>query len=62
LICISKEGLSLGACVVYGYVKDLDNHNRIIVDDYAAEVVRAIFQGIHAALQKMPTVPKNIGK
>jgi hypothetical protein len=48
--------------VVYGYVKDLDNHNRIIVDDYAAEVVRAIFQGIHAALQKMPTVPKNIGK
>lgn len=39
-----KRGEYIGAFVVYGYVKDPEDHNRIIVDTYAAEVVRAIFR------------------
>ena len=39
-----KKGEYIGAFVVYGYVKDPEDHNRIIVDTYAAEVVRAIFR------------------
>ena len=39
-----KKGEHIGAFVVYGYVKDPEDHNRIIVDTYAAEVVRAIFR------------------
>lgn len=39
-----KKGEYIGAFVVYGYVKNPEDHNRIIVDTYAAEVVRAIFR------------------
>lgn len=39
-----KKGEYIGAFVAYGYVKDPEDHNRIIVDTYAAEVVRAIFR------------------
>ena len=39
-----KKGEYIGAFVVSGYVKDPEDHNRIIVDTYAAEVVRAIFR------------------
>lgn len=38
-----KKGEFIGAFVVYGYLKDPNDHNKIIVDTYAAEVVRAIF-------------------
>lgn len=39
-----KNGEYIGAFVVYGYLKDPENKNRIIVDPFASEVVRAIFK------------------
>ena len=39
-----KKGEYIGAFVAYGYVKDPEDHNKIVVDTYAAEVVRAIFR------------------
>lgn len=39
-----KEGQYLGASCPYGYVKDPENHNHLIVDEYAAGVVRRIYQ------------------
>ena len=33
-----------GACPVYGYKKDENNHNRLIIDDYPASVVQDIFR------------------
>lgn len=38
-----KEGLWVGAFAPYGYVKDPENKNRLIVDEEAAEVVRYVF-------------------
>ena len=38
-----KAGEFIGAFASYGYRKDPDNKNRLIVDDYAANVVRRIF-------------------
>lgn len=39
-----KAGEFLGASCPYGYRKDPENHNHLIVDDYAASVVRKIFR------------------
>lgn len=39
-----KKGQFIGAFAVYGYLKDEEDHNKLIVDTYAAEVVRAIFK------------------
>jgi len=39
-----KKGDFIGSFAVYGYLKDENNHNRLIVDEYAAEVVRDIFK------------------
>ena len=39
-----KNGEYIGAFVVYGYLKDPENKNRIIVDPFASEVVRTIFK------------------
>ena len=39
-----KNGEYIGAFVVYGYLKDPENKNKIIVDPFASEVVRAIFK------------------
>ena len=33
-----------GACPVYGFRKDENDRNRLVIDDYAAEVVRDIFR------------------
>ena len=33
-----------GACPVYGYKKADDNHNQLVLDSYAAEIVRDIFR------------------
>lgn len=33
-----------GACPVYGYKKSADNHNRLVIDDYPASIVREIFR------------------
>ena len=38
-----KDGQYLGSSCPYGYVKDPKNHNHLIVDEYAAEVVRRIY-------------------
>ena len=33
-----------GACPVYGYRKAPNDHNQLVIDDYAAEIVRDIFR------------------
>ena len=38
------NGLYIGAFACYGYQKDPENHNRLIVDSEAAEVVKRIYQ------------------
>ena len=39
-----KKGEFTGAFAVYGYLKDPEDHNRLVVDTFASEVVRAIFR------------------
>lgn len=39
-----KKGQFIGAFAVYGYLKDEEDHNKLVVDVYASEVVRAIFK------------------
>jgi len=39
-----KRGDFIGAFAVYGYTKDLDNHNKLLIDDFAAGVVQDIFK------------------
>jgi len=38
-----KKGDFVGAFAVYGYKKDESNHNQLVIDDFAADVVRDIF-------------------
>lgn len=38
-----KNGEYIGAFAAYGYLKDPENKNRLVVDGYAADVVRDIF-------------------
>lgn len=38
-----KKGEFIASFAVYGYKKDCDNHNRLIVDEYAAGIVKDIF-------------------
>lgn len=39
-----KRGDFIGAFAVYGYLKDPENKNHLIIDPYAADVVRDIFR------------------
>lgn len=39
-----KKGDYVGACPVYGYRKSAENRNQLVVDEYAARVVRDIFR------------------
>ncbi len=39
-----KRGEFIGSFAAFGYCKDLNDHNRLVVDDYAAGVVRDIFK------------------
>jgi len=39
-----ENGDFVGACPVYGYKKADGNHNRLAIDEYAADVVRDIFR------------------
>ncbi len=39
-----KAGQFLGSTCPYGYKKDPENHNHLIIDEYAADVVRRIFK------------------
>lgn len=38
-----KQGQFTGGFAVYGYMKDPDDKNHLVVDEYAAEIVRMIF-------------------
>lgn len=38
-----KAGQFLGSSCCYGYIKDPQNHNHLIIDEYAADVVKRIF-------------------
>ena len=38
-----RKGQFVGAFAAYGYLKSPDDKNQLVVDDYAAEVVRDIF-------------------
>lgn len=54
-----KQGLWVGAFAPYGYIKDPDNKNHLIIDEEAAAVVRYIFDlylqgnGMTAIAQKL---------
>ena len=39
-----RKGQFVGAFAAYGYLKSPDDRNQLVVDDYAAEVVRDIFR------------------
>ena len=39
-----KRGDFIGSFAVFGYQKDPQNHHKLVIDDYAANVVRDIFQ------------------
>ena len=39
-----RKGQFVGAFAAYGYLKSPDDKNQLVVDDYAAEVVRDIFR------------------
>ena len=39
-----RDGDFTGACPVYGYKKDENNHNRLVTDKYPASVVQDIFR------------------
>jgi DNA invertase Pin-like site-specific DNA recombinase len=39
-----KRGDFVGAFAVYGYAKDENNHNKLVIDSFAADVVRDIYK------------------
>jgi len=39
-----ENGDYTGACPIYGYMKDRENRNRLVIDEYPAGVVREIFR------------------
>ena len=39
-----RKGDFIGSFAAYGYVKDVSNRNRLVIDDFAANVVRDIFR------------------
>lgn len=39
-----KKGDFIGSFPVYGYLKDTDNKNVLVIDDYAADIVQRIFR------------------
>jgi DNA invertase Pin-like site-specific DNA recombinase len=39
-----SKGSFIGAFAGYGYLKDEQNHNKLVIDEYAAQIVRRIFK------------------
>lgn len=39
-----RKGEFIGSFTIYGYAKDEHDHNKIVIDEYAASVVRDIYQ------------------
>ncbi len=44
LLVRQKKGEHTGSFPLYGYAKSKDNHKKLIIDDYAVDVVRDIFK------------------
>lgn len=44
LLTKRRNGDYVGACPIYGYRKDPDNHNRLVIDEDAAGIVRDIYR------------------
>lgn len=44
LLIKRQNGDYIGACPIYGYRKDPENHNRLLVDEDAAQTVRDIYR------------------
>lgn len=44
LLAKRKNGDYVGACPIYGYQKSEENRNQLVIDEYAARVVRDIFR------------------
>ena len=44
LLTKRQNGDYVGACPIYGYRKDPENHNRLIIDEDAARIVRDIYR------------------
>lgn len=40
-----KNGQFLGSFAAFGYLKDEQDKNKLVVDQYAADIVRDIFNG-----------------
>ena len=53
-----SRGEFIGAFAVYGYIRDPDDKNRIIVDDEAAEIVKSIYEWYTTGSSKMGIVRK----
>ena len=47
-----RKGEFIGSFTVFGYKKDESDHNRIVVDEYAAKVVRDIFAWKRAGMSQ----------
>jgi len=43
LSTMRKNGLYVGACPVYGYLKSNEDRHQLVIDEYAAKIVRDIF-------------------
>ena len=44
LSTMRKNGLYVGACPVYGYLKSNEDKHQLVIDEYAANIVRDIFE------------------
>ncbi|MCL1877910.1 MAG: recombinase family protein [Defluviitaleaceae bacterium] len=44
LVSKRLSGDFVGACTVYGYIRDEENRNKLAIDKYPADIVREIFQ------------------
>ena len=44
LLTKRQKGDYVGACPIYGYRKDPENRNRLVIDEYSARVVRDIYR------------------
>lgn len=59
-----KRGLYIGSFAPYGYEKDPNNHNRLVIDEEAANIVRRIFDMFlnqNFSLNKIAKVLNNEG-
>lgn len=57
-----KDGQYIGSFPVYGYKKDPQNHNHLVIDEEAAEVVRRIFSQYIAGMGKQQIAAKLNGE